>query len=192
MALQQRTKISAEAIQKAVPALWGKPRWAALLISYTEEIQELENAIFSVIDSRLLDNATGSLLRVLGKIVGAKDYGYDDETLRAVIRARIRSNVSLGRLKDIREVAELLAPGSPYTICDGLVSGSVVLRWLDDSMTLMGRGLALVLKDARAGGVRLEMTRYLQTEILTYQSTEGVSDPELGWDSGYYKDEDFI
>lgn len=192
MSLEQRTQITAEAVQKLAPELWGKPRVAAVLQSLTEEIQEFENAVFSVIDARLLDNATGANLRVLGAIVGQKDYGYDDSTLRAVIRARIRANQSNGKLQDIRDVVALLTPGSPYTLTDGLNSGSIVLHFTDASVTFLARALALILKDTRGGGVRIEMSRPMATNVFTYRARAASNNTNLGYESGTWLDKEFI
>jgi len=84
-----------------------KPRISALLTSYLSRVQELDDVAWDVLISRLLDNATGAQLAVLGKIVGQARIEDDDESYRLRIRTRIRANQSLGHPGDIIEVALL-------------------------------------------------------------------------------------
>jgi hypothetical protein len=80
-----------------------KPRLAALLASYTQEIQGLEDAIWAVRIGRLLDNAEGAQLDVIGKLVGEPREGRADNVYRVLITGKIRVNWSLGRPKDVIE-----------------------------------------------------------------------------------------
>lgn len=155
--LNLRTTISAEALQRLVPELWGKPRIASYLISLTEEIQELEVAIFGVIESRILDSAIGAQLRILGSIVGQKNFGWDDESYRAAIRARIRALRSTGRLLDVLEVVRLLTPPpfNAFTVKRG-VNASIVVQWLSQILpNVIDAALRDILKITRPGGVKL-------------------------------------
>jgi hypothetical protein len=183
MALAARTTVTKEAIRKLVPALWGKPRIAAYLQSLTEEIQELETAIFAVIDSRLLDNATGARLRTLGKIVGQKNFGWSDDDLRAAIRARIRANLSDGLAQDIKHVAALLAPGVDTKVKDGAEPLTVFLRFLGPITTIRA-ALVDIQSDTKTGGVRLFVQRPFTFDTFTWKRAADASDPALGWDDG--------
>lgn len=87
-----------------------KPRIAALITADLNRIQELEDAAWDVLISRLIDYATNAQLDVLGKIVGQSRISADDEVYRVRIRARIRANQSLGNPRDVIEVV-LLALG---------------------------------------------------------------------------------
>jgi hypothetical protein len=80
-----------------------KPRLAALLASYAQEIQELEDAIWAVRLGRFLDNAVGAQLDVIGKLVGEPREGRADNVYRVLITGKIRVNWSLGRPKDVIE-----------------------------------------------------------------------------------------
>ena len=90
-------------LKYAMP-FWGKPRWAALGVGIANEIQELENAIFDVIESRWLVNATGPRLRMIAKIVGQPILDYDDVTLKKLVGVRIAVNRSEGRWDDLLKI----------------------------------------------------------------------------------------
>ncbi len=97
-----------DAVQKLAAPFWGKPRWAALLTSFTREVQEIENAARDMLAKRTLAIATGVRLAVLGKLVGQIDPGLGEEVFRTLIRVRIRINRSNGSRNDVIEVLQLL------------------------------------------------------------------------------------
>lgn len=88
----------------------GLPRIEGWATSYLNRVQELEDAIWSVIVGRLIDDAVGVQLDVLGRLVGQRRNGVGDEPFRMRVRARIRANRSNGHPDDIIAVA-LLASG---------------------------------------------------------------------------------
>lgn len=79
------------------------------LDAYSRRVQELEGVFFDILDSRILDNATGDQLDKLGDLVGEERLGRDDDQYKPAIRIRIRVNKSQGRSKDILDVAVLCA-----------------------------------------------------------------------------------
>lgn len=86
-----------------------KPRLAALISSFLRRVQELEDADFDVLIKRLLDNATGEQLNVIGRIVGqVNEASWNDETYRLFIKARIRANQSNGHGNDVIDVVNLV------------------------------------------------------------------------------------
>lgn len=95
-----------------------KPRLAGLVTSYLNRVQELEDAIWSSLIGRLIDNAVGVQLDTLGRIVGQPRSGAMDEPYRARIRARIRANRSNGRPDDILSIS---------ITCTGLAPEDVTL-----------------------------------------------------------------
>ncbi len=92
---------------------WKNPEgYAAVRASYADEIQEAENAIWSVKYSKLLDDAYGESLDLLGRIVGEGRNGRADPSYRVRIRARIRVNQSFGQPADLLAVCALLDPAN--------------------------------------------------------------------------------
>jgi hypothetical protein len=108
MTLEKNADHVAEGLLKFAGPFWGKPRWAALYVAFALEIQELENVLWDILEKRLLANATGVQLRVLGKLVGQSDPGLGEDVFRLLIKVRIRINRSQGLLRDLQEVLQLL------------------------------------------------------------------------------------
>ena len=94
----------------------GKPRLDALLAAYTRQVQKLEDAIWSVILGRMLENAAGVQLDKIGKIVGQKRLGEPDVRYRMLIQVRIAINRSSGYPDEIINVARLVCqpPFAPH------------------------------------------------------------------------------
>ncbi len=85
-----------------------KPRIAAKLASYTQEVQELEDAAWGVRIGRFLDNAEGAQLDVIGNLVGQPREGRADNVYKVLIAGKIRVNWSRGRANDIIAVVRLV------------------------------------------------------------------------------------
>jgi hypothetical protein len=128
--LTQITDHARRAIFSLNPEFWGKPRIMSFTWAFASEVQELENAIFSVIQLRMVDNAFDAQLKVLGRLVGQANVGgFDTELYRALIKAKIRTNRSHGSLRDILEAGwatlGLVTENTGALVLDAL---SIVLR----------------------------------------------------------------
>lgn len=106
----RKSNVVRDAILKLIPALWGKPRIAAIMYAMLVEIQVLEDAIWNGINARLIDNATGIYLATLGELVGQPNLGpWTEDVYRLYIKARIRANRSLGKIRDLLDVATVVS-----------------------------------------------------------------------------------
>lgn len=85
-----------------------RPRLAALLSSYIQRVQELEDATWDVLVKRLIDSAADAQLDAIGRGVGEARDGKDDTTYRLFILARIRINMSFGHADDVIDVLNLV------------------------------------------------------------------------------------
>lgn len=87
----------------------GKPRITALLSSFLRRVQELEDATIDVLISRLIDNAVNEQLNAIGRIVQQiNTEGWDDDTYRLFIKAKIRADKSNGHGDDVIDVINLV------------------------------------------------------------------------------------
>lgn len=132
-----------------------KPRIAALISSFLRRIQELDDAAIEVLIARLIDNAVGAQLLVIGRIVGQPNEGsWDDDTYRLFIKARIRANKSNGHGDDVIDVVNLVEaadfvlreyyPASMFVDFDTVTAASPVI-------------LLELARRAKGAGVRLQL-----------------------------------
>jgi len=124
----------------------GKPRIASVVWAFVSEIQELEDAIQSVITLRQIDNAGLEQLKVLGKIVGERYASQAVETYRAYVKARILVNRSGGTINDLLRVIQLLSTATVAWYQDGYYVVSISVEG-DASVSL--EGLNRMLRDAK-------------------------------------------
>jgi len=108
MAIEPITTHVADALLLPLGSYRGKPRFEALLSSYVKEVQKLEDATWTVILGRLLDDAVGVQLDALGRLVGRDRAGMDDDTYRLWLNVQIRINISEGHPDDIIRVVSLV------------------------------------------------------------------------------------
>lgn len=129
------------------PIFWGKPRIMSFVWAMTSEVQELEDAIYSVILLRMVDNAGDVQLEVLGRLVGQRNVGgFDTELYRALIKAKIRTNRSHGTLRDILETLRLLhAPKAEWYQAGYATLGLIIT----DAADLVLAAVEIVLRNAK-------------------------------------------
>lgn len=176
------------AILSLNPVFWGKPRIASFVWALATEVQELEDATFTVIERRTVDAAGDAQLEVLGRLVRQPNTGgFETELYRALIKARIRTNRSHGSLRDILETLRLIHPtGAGWFIAGWATLGLVI----DDAGELVIDAVEIVLRNAKQAeeGILLYVARELgglraDSAASTAAATGGwgsVSNPSAG------------
>lgn len=79
------------------------------------QVQELEDAIYSIFSALDIQNVEGDQLDQVGTIVGQERYGVDDVEYRIRLLARIGKNVSEGDIERVISVWRLFSPMSVET-----------------------------------------------------------------------------
>jgi hypothetical protein len=89
-----------------------KPAFMALLRSYSEEFQEIENAFWDVLVLRFPDYAFGEGLNMLGRIVGVARGARTDAQYRNRIKVQVAINSSDGTAEAICGILKMLDPAA--------------------------------------------------------------------------------
>lgn len=143
------------AAYQLAPPFWGKPFVAGVLSSVTHELQLQEDDLWDILESRTLENADLVRLKVLGKLVGQPQFGFDTESYRTLIEARAVANVSRGRARDLLDVLDVLLGVGDYVLT---AVGNATL-YITALQPVDAVGLAMVeqiLPDAASAGVGLQ------------------------------------
>lgn len=161
----------------------GQPILSALLRSYLNRVQELEDAIWEVILIRGIDESEGVNLDAIGGIVGRPRLGLGDVDYRVALRAQIRINRSSGTPEDMIVVTGLsITAGESFTFEEAFPA-TVVIEVLGVAVFNI-----LVLYDnllrTKAGGVRLILEYSLNptADNFTFSDDDTTpSDTLRGW-----------
>lgn len=164
--LAKKTTITAEALANLIEVLKGKPNLSVLASAFLDQLQDVENASFELIDERTIDASVGIQLDRLGQIIGLARGGLSDDDYRSRLKAQIKINRSSGTVEELLEILALLetqtleltqSPPAGFTI-------TVIQPTADPDL------LALIIRDAKAGGVGgdLHITLSPDSEVFRF------------------------
>lgn len=111
MALIRNDSHVEQALANRIEQFKTKIRFANLLSSYVFEVQDIEDALFQILDDTNLDTAEGQQLDNIGEIVGEERQGRNDLQYATAIRARILLNTSEATIEDVILLIGALQPG---------------------------------------------------------------------------------
>lgn len=146
--------------------------------------QTLEDVLNQVLFGRMLDNAVGAQLTMIGKIVGRPRNGIsDDDLYRRVVRAQISTNKSNGTIEDLITIADLVVHDDDaryvvYNYGRAALVLEVVGVVTDSSIAQL---LVSMLRQGKAGGVRLQLVHHLTDAALEFAFDGGTDG--AGWGS---------
>lgn len=123
----------------------------ALISALAAEVQEAENAIWSIYTATLA-NATGDRLTQWGDIVGAPNPGATDDEYRGLIRAQAAAIRSSGGPEDYRRLLRGLASGADVKVREQFPL-SVSLTYYDPIPISEPEWLAYAIRTARTATV---------------------------------------
>lgn len=179
--LEHVTDHEDRALARLIQQLKGKPRLEGLLRAFVSEVQAVEDALWQVFDQRLLDNAVGAQLDLLGRVVGRERAGMDDDSYRTHLRVQIRLNLGSGTARDVLETFALLVNADLSRLeLEEQYPAAFVLRVLgalpvtvDDAADILGR--------AKAAGVRalLEWREGSEAVAFRFDAGPGFEDGHL-------------
>lgn len=178
MALSKVDAHIAEMLARRIEQLADKERFSLLLSLFGGQIQDLENALFQVLNETDIESAVGAQLDGLGSIVGEERAGRQDAAYRIAIRTRIVLNSSQGTIEDLLALALAISGGTKAEAIEYFPAGFVI-RILD---TLPpgtdGAKIAAVVRSGKPAGVRA-------TTIISVEPPFQF-DTGTGYDEGKY------
>lgn len=146
----------------------GQPRIEAMISSFVEQIQDIENAMFDLDAGRQIANAVGAQLDGIGEIVGFPRNGLDDMTYLVFLYGKIGENTSDTTKDKIINIA-LLVFISNFVLMDEIPPAAVGLEigspGLDPSLFVLATEL---VAKSLGGGIGLGF-------LATYDSDDNFS-----------------
>ncbi len=174
----------ARALARLKQQFKDKPRLEAFLSLLVGPAQPLEDALWQLLVERQIDTAIGVQLDKLGKIVGERRLGRDDETYRRLIRARISTNNSDGLVEDLIQVAGAVLndpTATPEVVTEGIAAAVLRVQGVvidNDTANV----LIDLLSEAIVAGVRMILEYSITDDGHTgtdhlFTFDEGTSEP---------------
>lgn len=184
MPLERISDHADQAVDLFIEQFTDKPRLDALMLSYLGPVQELEGVLWDILASRVLDDATGEQLIVLGRIVGQSPIGTTANEYRLYIRTRILINKSRGRPDDVIAVALLAFNGVALEYTEDYPA-SFRVEALAPMTGLDPVTVASLLRLAKAAGTGMHLHYPIDAgdvftlatgDVEQFDSTHGLSD----------------
>lgn len=185
--LTEITDYAARARARLLEQYKGRAKLAALVAAFAGRVQDLEVALFDLIDQTSIGTAVGVWLERLGAIVGEPKDGALEVLYRRYVRARVRANRSTGTYEDVIAVVTEWNGAVPFAGLEltelGRASFHVDLSDPDVDNTHALR-LVRLLSSTRAAGVGCQMLWQLDasTKVFTFATGSGL---EADSDAGF-------
>jgi len=173
----QNNSHTAEAKALLVEQYKGKPKIEALLASWVDELQEVEDVLFDLFDAFLLDNAVGDQLDFIGKMVGELRKNRSDADYRLFIKARIAINRSNGKPEEILSILRIVSDADARYFLREYQIASLRLR-IEDAVesVAFANMIHSMASQAKSAAVSLQTQWSLQTlaNRFTLSSTNAL------------------
>jgi hypothetical protein len=156
-------------------------RFAINRIGPVDQLQELEDTLFNMLDQLGLDAAEGEQLDRIGTIVGlSRATGQSDDDYRALIRVQIQSNLSNGEIERLIAIVKAFTSSSIVKLTE-VFPGEVNVHF--DGEVVNAAELINAADGAAAGGVRLLLFENPPAPVFTFDGPPGT-----GFDEGAFSD----
>lgn len=168
----------AEGLALLVQALRGKPVIEALLSTWLDQVQEIEDALWSLYGLGI-DDSSDAALDQLGEVLGhQRPDGLSDALYRRVLHAVVIALRSSGTGPDLLAAMRALVGSWGFTLSE--VYPATVLLEPTDAPDVPTLSMLGVLRRVRSAGVGLQLV-----DVPTGDTFNFSADPELsGTDAG--------
>jgi len=160
-----------------------QPKLQALLASYLEQVQDVEDAVWSLYYGTMIFDATGDALNMLGDLVGQPRAGRTDEVYRVWILARARVQRSNGKPEELLAILRLVCEPAIGISLFEFYPATLQIRLTGTAITAtLATQVAELMQHAKAQGIALEM--YYAPIALSGVFTLGASSDYAHTDAG--------
>lgn len=181
----QVTDYVANGLRKLPVELQGKPKIAGMLKAWLEGVQSLEDAVFGIRSMMELANAVGVWLDRLGRIVNQPRLGFDDDTYRVWIGARILINRSSGTPPQLIGIVAALVPDGVMVDLEEQYPAGLTIHTYGELPNVVGSAIGTILQRAKCPGVRLLFHYELPGTAFRFSASDAVeSGVAYGYDNG--------
>lgn len=113
---EKKTDFVEVSLERPTSKFKGKPNVSSFIRVRAERYQDIEDAVYSLLTQRWLDDAEGEQLNRIGQTVGEPRLGRDDTAYRVAITTRITLNSSGGEPERIIQFLQSIAVTSDVSL----------------------------------------------------------------------------
>lgn len=152
------------------------------LTSYLRRVQEVEDLLWQIIDTRVLDNCVGTQLDLWGAFADYPRFTADDDIYRAALKGRLMALRSNGSIPDLIKIVQLVL-GVDIAARVTQKMPKQVRFFIDDVVPLNLNILTTLLSDGAAAGVQVHVVSSPRelSQRFTYRYSANPSDPAKGY-----------
>ncbi len=141
-------------------------------LSVIDQLQELENTYFDLIENRALDTAEGVQLDRLGENLGLeREPGQSDDDYRILLNTQIVANLSNGEAETLIEITRVLTDSSVVKLQE-LFPAHVIIEF--DGEATNQSLVVQRLKRVKAAGVGLDLVKDVGAESFVFEGGDGL------------------
>jgi hypothetical protein len=130
----------------------------ALLASYLVQVQELEDAVWSLYFGTMVEHATGDALDQLGEIVGQPRQGRSDEVYRVWILARSLVSRSNGKPEELLAILRMVCDESIAIVLSEIKPARIHVRLAGTVSAELASQVGELMLLAKAQGIAVDLT----------------------------------
>lgn len=184
MTLTQKTTHVTEGQGRLITQFRGLTNFEAWLESYLEQIQDIENVLFDMLDVwENIENQEGDVLDLIGRIVGQDREERTDTIFIRWIKARLAVNRASGLPDELMTVLGLVAPNNEHDYTESYPA-AYIMRLLG-AFSEDPTEVAAILSEVRAGGVgqsSLEYTTEAHADTFSFSDDDTIdASVTQGW-----------
>ena len=174
----------ARALARMLEQYKGKPRLSGVISAGAEQAQGAEDALLDLQDERGLETAAGAQLDVLGRLLDTARGGFDDDTYRKHLRAKIQYNRSNGTTGDLLRIFRLIVPSAATLRIAAHFPAAFTLHVEGAAVGANDPNVFRFFLSARAAGVRgfVQYSLSPPAETFTLDSGPGLDVGKLAGD----------
>jgi hypothetical protein len=178
MVIEHKLNHVVEGLGKLISQYAGKPNIEAVLTSYLNQIQELEDVLYDLMILRWIDNAEGAQLDGFGQIVDEPRLGKNDTIYKLALKAKRSVIMSQGTPNDILDTGRTLLPVIDIEIIESYPA-YFTLYLSGDFGGVDWFTVKEMISASKPIGVGYEITAAVDDPFT-------FDDPVLSWDQSYW------
>lgn len=142
-------------------------------IGLIDQVQELENVLFDLLNNRMLDAAEGAQLDKLGSMLNESRKGsQSDSNYRTILGVKIKQNLSQGEPETLISILSALTSSTQINFVE--LYPAAIVMYFDGEIIGTPSDLKNLIDGIAAGGVRVDIVKGLLTEAFVVEGAVGL------------------